>query len=43
MKKKDATNKGGKKAFGTREWAAANVNIQSGCEHDCLSTAMGTA
>lgn len=42
MKKKDATNKGGKKAFGTREWAATNVNIQSGCEHDCLSTAMGT-
>ena len=21
---------------GTQEWAASNVNIQSGCEHDCL-------
>jgi len=21
---------------GTREWAASNVNIQDGCEHDCL-------
>ena len=36
MKKKDTVKKGGKKAFGTREWAAVNVNIQSGCEHDCL-------
>ena len=36
MKRKDAPNKSGKKAFGTREWAATNVNIQSGCEHDCL-------
>ena len=26
----------GKKAYGTREWAKTNVNIQSGCEHDCL-------
>ena len=24
------------KAYGTREWAATNVNIQTGCEHDCL-------
>ena len=24
------------KAFGTREWAATNVNIQTGCEHGCL-------
>ena len=24
------------KAYGTRECAATNVNIQSGCEHDCL-------
>ena len=23
-------------ATGTREWAASNVNIQDGCEHDCL-------
>ena len=36
MKKKDATRNGGKKAFGTREWAKTNVNIQSGCEHDCI-------
>ena len=36
MKKKDTTSKGGKRAFGTREWAKSNVNIQSGCEHDCL-------
>ena len=36
MKKKDTAKKGGKKAFGTREWAAVNVNIQTGCEHDCL-------
>ena len=36
MNKKDAVNKRGKKAFGTREWAAHNINIQSGCEHDCL-------
>ena len=36
MKKKDTANKSGKKAFGTREWAKTNVNIQSGCEHDCL-------
>jgi len=21
---------------GTQEWAASNVNIQDGCEHDCL-------
>ncbi len=20
---------------GTQEWAASNVNIQDGCEHDC--------
>lgn len=25
-----------KKAFGTKEWAAHNVNIQTGCEHGCL-------
>lgn len=25
-----------KKAFGTQEWAAHNVNIQTGCEHGCL-------
>ena len=36
MNKKDTVKNGGKKAFGTREWAATNVNIQSGCEHDCL-------
>lgn len=36
MKKKDTADKRGKKAFGTREWAAHNVNLQSGCEHDCL-------
>jgi len=23
-------------ATGTQEWAASNVNIQDGCEHDCL-------
>lgn len=23
-------------ASGTQEWAASNVNIQDGCEHDCL-------
>ena len=36
MNKKDAVNIRGKKAFGTREWAAHNITIQSGCEHDCL-------
>lgn len=36
MNKKDTVKEGGKKVFGTREWAATNVNIQSGCEHDCL-------
>ena len=36
MNKKDTVKKSGKKAFGTREWAAVNVNIQSGCEHDCI-------
>jgi DNA repair photolyase len=25
-----------KKATGTREWAAHNINIQRGCEHGCL-------
>lgn len=25
----------GKAAHGTEEWAAHNVNIQTGCEHDC--------
>jgi DNA repair photolyase len=27
---------GPKKASGTKEWAACNVNIQQGCEHGCL-------
>ena len=27
---------GAKKASGTKEWAACNVNIQQGCEHGCL-------
>ena len=36
MKKNDTSKQRGKKAYGTREWAAVNVNIQSGCEHDCL-------
>lgn len=26
---------GSKPAHGTGEWAASNVNIQNGCEHDC--------
>ena len=25
-----------KPAHGTGEWAAGNVNIQNGCEHNCL-------
>lgn len=25
-----------KKVSGTKEWAASNVNIQSGCEHGCI-------
>lgn len=25
-----------KTPHGTQEWAASNVNIQDGCEHDCL-------
>ena len=25
----------GKAAHGTQEWAAHNINIQTGCEHDC--------
>lgn len=25
-----------RKAFGTQEWAAINLNIQKGCEHGCL-------
>ena len=24
-----------KKPHGTKEWASSNVNIQTGCEHDC--------
>ncbi len=24
-----------KQIFGTKEWAASNVNIQSGCPNDC--------
>ena len=38
MKAREANSSGNppKKAFGTQEWAATNVNIQSGCEHGCL-------
>ena len=38
MKARENNNSGSKtkKAFGTREWAATNVNIQSGCENGCL-------
>lgn len=35
-KKANGSGKPTKKAFGTQEWAATNVNIQSGCEHGCL-------
>lgn len=35
-KKDESEGKSPKKAFGTQEWAATNVNIQSGCEHGCL-------
>ena len=36
MNKNDIGDVSSKKAYGTREWAKTNVNIQSGCEHDCL-------
>ena len=31
-----ATDQTAKPPTGTQEWAASNVNIQDGCEHDCL-------
>ncbi|MEI7879698.1 MAG: radical SAM protein [bacterium] len=33
---KTATIKPSRPPTGTQEWAASNVNIQDGCEHDCL-------
>ena len=30
-----ATVQIGRPPTGTQEWAASNVNIQDGCEHDC--------
>lgn len=30
-----ATNEAKRAPHGTQEWAASNVNIQDGCEHDC--------
>jgi DNA repair photolyase len=31
-----ATSQTARPPTGTQEWAASNVNIQDGCEHDCL-------
>lgn len=31
-----ATSEAKRVPHGTQEWAASNVNIQDGCEHDCL-------
>lgn len=36
MKDKNSHNTKPKKVFGTMEWAAHNMNIQTGCEHGCL-------
>jgi DNA repair photolyase len=33
--KQPVTKRTGKAAHGTQEWATHNVNIQTGCEHDC--------
>lgn len=31
-----ASTKKARPVSGTQEWAASNINIQNGCEHDCL-------